>query len=230
MMIFKMKIPIIVVNLKAYAESTGKKSVAIAKSAEAVSIEMGIEIAIAPSFVDLVKVKESVSIPVFAQHVDTISPGSHTGSVTMENIKDWGIDGIIINHSEKQVKVSEIDMAIKRSRELGLKSLACSNNVEVTKAIAALGPDFVAIEPPELIGGDISVSMAKPEVVSDSVKAVMEINKNVLVLCGAGVKNKNDVKRAYELGSKGILVASGVVKAKDVKGALIDLSSGFVGD
>lgn len=225
-----MKTPIIVVNMKAYAESTGRKALQISKSAEDVARETGLEIAVAPSFVDLVKVKESVSIPVFSQHVDSITPGSHTGSITIENIRDWEIDGIIINHSERQVRVSEIDYVIKKSRELGLTSLVCSNNVDVTRAIAALGPDFVAIEPPELIGGDISVSVAKPEVISDSVKAVREINEKVQVLCGAGVKSGRDVRRAYELGSRGILVASGVVKAKDVKKALLDLASGFQGD
>lgn len=225
-----MKTPIIVVNMKAYAESTGRKALQISKLAEDVARETGLEIAVAPSFVDLVKVKESVSIPVFSQHVDSIMPGSHTGSITIENIRDWGIDGIIINHSERQIRVSEIDYVIKKSRELGMTSLACSNNVDVTRAIAALGPDFVAIEPPELIGGDISVSVAKPEVISDSVKAVREINEKVQVLCGAGVKTGRDVRRAYELGSRGILVASGVVKAKDVKKALQDLASGFQGD
>lgn len=227
---FKMNKPIIVVNFKAYGESTGKNSLNIAKTAEKVSNETGIEIAVAPSFVDLVKIKESVSIPVYAQHVDNILPGSHTGSITLENLKDWNIDGIIINHSEKQLKVSDIDELIKRSRGMGMKSIACTNNVSVTRAVASLGPDYVAIEPPELIGGDISVSVARPEVISDSVKVVKEVNINVTVLCGAGVKNKNDVKKAYQLGSSGILVASGVVKSKDIKSSLMDLASGFKGD
>ncbi|MGC8663494.1 MAG: triose-phosphate isomerase [Thermoplasmata archaeon] len=225
-----MNLPIIVVNFKAYVESTGMKSIKIAKIAEEVSKETGIEIAVAPSFADVVKVKELVSIPVFAQHADNISPGGHTGSITVENLKDWNIDGVIINHSEKQLKISEIDALIKKISDLGMKSIACTNNVSVTRAVSALSPDFVAIEPPELIGGDISVSMAKPEVIQDSVKVVKMIDKNVTVLCGAGVKNKNDVKRAYELGAMGILVASGVVKAKDVKSALMDLASGFAGD
>jgi len=225
-----MKTPIIVVNMKAYAESTGRRALQISKSAEDVARETGLEIAVAPTFVDLVKVKESVSIPVFSQHVDPVTPGSHTGSITVENLRDWEIDGIIINHSERQIRISEIDYIIKKSRELGLASLVCSNNVDVTRAIAALGPDFVAIEPPELIGGDISVSVAKPEVISNSVSAVREINEKVQVLCGAGVKSGRDVRRAYELGSRGILVASGVVKAKDVKKALLDLAAGFQGD
>lgn len=229
-MIFQMKTPIIVINFKAYLESTGKRSVQISRYAEEVSKETGIEIAVAPSFVDLVQVKESVEIPVFAQHVDDVQPGSHTGYITMENLKDWSIDGIIVNHSEKQIKLSEIDSIVKKARNNGIYSLVCSNNVEVTRAVSALGPDFVAIEPPELIGGEVSVSMAKPEVISDSVKAVKSINEKVILLCGAGVKNKNDVKRAYELGSSGILVASGVVKAKNVKEAILDLASGFISD
>jgi triosephosphate isomerase len=47
----------------------------------------------------------------------------------------------------------------------------------------------------------------------------------VPVLCGAGVKTGKDVRRALELGAKGVLLASGVVKAKDPRKALQDLVS-----
>jgi triosephosphate isomerase len=104
----------------------------------------------------------------------------------------------------------------------------CTNNLETSKAASVLSPDFVAVEPPELIGGDISVSQAQPELVSDTVSAIRSVSPNVKVLCGAGVKTGGDVKRALELGSEGVLLASGVVKAKDVEGAVRDLVSGMI--
>jgi triosephosphate isomerase len=79
------------------------------------------------------------------------------------------------------------------------------------------------VEPPELIGGDISVTNAKPEVVVEAVRAVHRVDASIPVLCGAGVKNGQDVKKAIELGAKGVLLASGVVKAKDQRQALRDL-------
>ncbi|MEM2199649.1 MAG: triose-phosphate isomerase [Thermoplasmata archaeon] len=222
-----MKIPLLIINFKAYRESMGRNAILISKIAEKVSNETGITIAVAPSCVDLVKVKENVSIPVLAQHVDPLPIGAFTGSINIENIKDWGIDGIIINHSEKQLKISEIDYLIKESKSNGLESVVCTNNIDVTKAVAELSPNYIAIEPPELIGGDISVSKAKPEVVQNSVKIVEKINREIKVLCGAGIKNRDDVKKAIELGSKGILVASGVIKAKEVELAILDLLRGM---
>jgi triosephosphate isomerase len=108
-----------------------------------------------------------------------------------------------------------------------LDHIVCSNNVATSKAIAAFSPNFVAVEPPELIGGDISVTTADPGIVSNSVKAVKGVDKNVKVLCGAGVKNGKDVSKAIELGADGVLLASGIVKAKDKESVIRDLVSGL---
>jgi triosephosphate isomerase len=104
---------------------------------------------------------------------------------------------------------------------------ACAANVEEAKALAALGPTFIAVEPPELIGGDISVTSADPSIVSDTVAAVKSVNPNVRILCGAGVKNGEDVAMAIKLGAEGVLLASGVTKANDVDSVLSDLVSNF---
>jgi len=57
---------------------------------------------------------------------------------------------------------------------------------------------------------------------------VKSVNKKVKVLCGAGVKNGKDVSKALELGSEGVLLASGVVKATDKKSVIQDLASGIL--
>ncbi len=220
-----MNLPLLVVNFKAYSESTGKRALDIAKYAENVSFELGVEIVVAPSFVDLVKVKESVTIPVFAQHVDENSPGSYTGKITLENLKEWDIDGVILNHSENQVKISHIDYIVKKAREYDMKTLVCAINDEISSSMAYLSPDFIAIEPPELIGGNVSVSTARPELVKNGVEKIKKINKNIGVLTGAGIKNGMDVKKAIELGSDGVLVASGITKAKDPYSAIKELAS-----
>ncbi|PIX31833.1 triose-phosphate isomerase, partial [Candidatus Bathyarchaeota archaeon CG_4_8_14_3_um_filter_42_8] len=71
------------------------------------------------------------------------------------------------------------------------------------------------IEPPELIGTGIPVSKAKPEVVTDTIKLVRKVNPTVTILCGAGISHGDDVAVALRLGTQGVLVASGIVKAKD---------------
>ena len=102
---------------------------------------------------------------------------------------------------------------------------ACAADVAEARALAKLNPTYIAVEPPELIGGDISVTTADPSIVTDTVAAVKAVNPSVRVLCGAGVKNGADVAKAIELGAEGVLLASGVTKATDVQAVLSDLVS-----
>ncbi|AEF95919.1 triose-phosphate isomerase [Methanotorris igneus] len=217
--------PVIIINYKTYKESIGKRGLEIAKIAEKVSEESGITIGVAPQFVDLRIVAENVNIPVYAQHIDAITPGSHTGHVLAEAIKDCGVKGTLLNHSERNMLLSDIDKAIEIAKSLELETIVCTNNINVSKAVAALNPTYIAIEPPELIGTGIPVSKANPEIVEGTVKEVRKINKDVKILCGAGISTGSDVKAALELGTDGVLLASGVVKAKDVEKAIRDLIS-----
>ena len=214
---------LIVINYKTYKESIGKRGLEIAKAAEKVGEESGITIGVAPQFVDLRMIVENVNIPVYAQHIDNINPGSHTGHILAEAIKDCGCKGTLINHSEKRMLLADIEAVINRCKDLGLETIVCTNNVNTSKAVAALSPDYIAVEPPELIGTGIPVSKANPEVVEGTVKAVKEINKDVKVLCGAGISKGEDVKAALDLGAEGVLLASGVVKAKNVEEAIREL-------
>jgi triosephosphate isomerase len=211
----KLQTPIIIVNFKTYLEATGRKAVELAKQAEKVSKETGASIVVAPQFADIARVAEAVEIPVFAQHIDPIKPGSCTGHVLVDSIKEAGAVGTLINHSEKQLKLVDIDTAIRLAREKNLISCVCANNPSVSAAAAALKPDIVSIEPPELIGTGVAVSKAQPEVVTDTVKLVREVNTEITILCGAGISHGEDVAVALKLGTQGVLVASGIVKAKD---------------
>jgi len=211
----KIQIPLILVNFKTYSEATGKKAVELAKKAEKVSLETKVSIGVAPQFTDIAAVASATEIPVFAQHIDPIEPGSYTGHVLADAVKEAGAIGTLINHSERQLKLSDIDMAIRIAREKKLVSVVCANNQTVSAAAAALKPDIIAVEPPELIGTGIPVSKAKPEVVLNTVKLVKEVNPKVTVLCGAGISHGEDVAAALRLGTQGVLVASSIVKAKD---------------
>ncbi|HDM22174.1 triose-phosphate isomerase [bacterium] len=213
----------IVVNFKAYSESAGERGVKIAKICEKVALESKKEIIVCPQTPDLSLISKEVSIPVFSQHIDPVEPGSRTGHITLESVKRY-VSGTLINHSEKRMKIADIDYIVKKCRKNGIKSIVCTNNVSVSMACSVLDPDYIAIEPPELIGGDISVTSASPEIVENAVKNIKKINPSVKVLCGAGIKTGEDVKKAIELGAEGVLLASGVVKAKDPEKVLMDLT------
>jgi len=211
----KLEPPIIIVNFKTYIEATGQRALELAKKAEKISRETSISIGVAPQFADIKTIAENVSIPVFAQHVDPIKPGGFTGHVLAESIKEAGAAGTLVNHSERQLKLSEIDEIVKLTREKKLCSVVCANNPSISAAVATLKPEIIAIEPPELIGTGIPVSKAQPEVITGTLSLVRKVNSEVIVLCGAGISRGEDVAAASKLGTQGVLVASGIVKAKD---------------
>ncbi len=223
----KIKTPVIMLNVKAYKESMGKKDLELAKACEEISEELGVSIAYAPQMVDLALIAREVKIPVLAQHADAFEPGSRTGYTVLEAVKEAGAVGTLINHSEHRLKIADIDFLITRAKELDLYTVVCTNNIPVSKACAELSPDCIAIEPPDLIGSGIPVSKAEPEIVEKSVEAVKQIDENIVVLCGAGISTGEDVKAAIELGAEGVLLASGVVKAENPKEVLRDLASGI---
>ena len=220
-----MDTPIVILNYKTYLESSGVNALNLAHDLASAASESGITMVAAPQAADIYRISEEASVPVYAQHIDPISPGGHTGSSLINTLVDAGISGSLINHSENRMKLADIDEVVKLCRENEIESCVCTNNIDTSKAVATLAPDAVAVEPPELIGTGIPVSQAQPEVVEDTVKEVKAINKNIKVLCGAGITTGDDMKAAMDLGADGVLLASGIIKAESPKDALLDLVS-----
>jgi triosephosphate isomerase len=218
--------PIILLNFKCYLEATGARAVQLAKYAQQVSEKFGVIVAVAPQAADIRLVSQQVKVPVFAQHIDPIAAGSHTGHMLAESVLEAGASGVIINHSERRLRADVIEDTIVRARGLGLTTTVCANTPGIAEAIAALNPGMVAVEPPELIGSGVAVSKAKPEIITDTVSRIRRINKDVMILCGAGITSGNDVREALRLGTQGVILASGVVKARNQLAAIEDLASG----
>jgi len=219
-----MNAPVLIVNCKAYAEATAARAVALAKVCEKVGRSSGVLVCIAVQAADIGAVSSAVSIPVFAQHVDAVRPGQFTGHTLPEAVVANGASGTLINHSERRVPLDVVDATVRRCRDAGLFSVVCARDATEAGRVATLHPDLVAYEPPELVGGDVSVSTAKPQVIQ---RAVKKIGTNSACIVGAGVKTAEDVRKSIELGAHGVLVASGVVLAKDQGKALRALLSGF---
>tara|TARA_B100000949_G_scaffold176493_1_gene157267 strand:+ start:545 stop:1201 length:657 start_codon:yes stop_codon:yes gene_type:complete len=216
-----------IINCKNYEEIAGEKIIKLAKIAEKISKKYKIKIAIAPPH-HLIPLITKFGIIVLAQHLDDKKVGSTTGFMIPEIIKKSKIDGSIINHSEHRITESEIKNLVKRLKKLKLKTIVCVKNVSEAKKYAKINPTFIAIEPPELIGTGRAISTEKPQLITNSINAVQDAKNSTKLLCGAGIVSAEDVSRAVELGSKGILVASGVIKAKNWENVLSDFSRGLV--
>ena len=222
-----MRTPVIVLNFKTYPEILGKRGWELAKRFAAVEDDTGASIVLAPPMSDLAHIAKLVHIPVFGQHVDAVEPGPTTGWTPPEALLEAGAAGTLINHSERKVAWEEMAKSVPRCRRLGLEVIACADDIAEAETLSKLAPEYIAIEPPELIGGDVSVTTAKPEVITKAVDRIRIANPNVSVLCGAGVRTRKDVAKALELGTVGVLLSSGVVKAKDPEKALRDLVNGL---
>ncbi|MFH1398877.1 MAG: triose-phosphate isomerase [Candidatus Woesearchaeota archaeon] len=220
-----MRTPIILINFKNYEKAVGKNAVKLAKICEKVAKETRTNIVAVVNPIDLRAVASSVKIPVFAQHIDPIEYGKHTGHILPELVKQAGAKGTLINHSEFRLQPDQIKKAVKRAKLLKLTTVVCASTPKIAAAVAKFHPDFIAIEPPELIGSEKSVSSAKPEIILKTIAMVRKVAK-IPVICGAGVKDKNDVIVALKLGSVGVLAASHIAQASNPEKPLRELALG----
>lgn len=214
-----MRLPVIITNFKAYPTATGAAAVQLAALHARVADETKHSFVVCVQAVDIAVVA-ATKIPVFAQHADPDEPGAHTGAVTIEALQSAGAVGTLLNHAEHRLPWDVLGKTVARAKAHHFLTLVCAATPEEGAKIAhEFAPDFIAVEPPELIGGDVSVSKADPECISRSVAL---IGANVIV--GAGVKNGDDVRIARARGAVGVLLASGVTKAADPYTVLLDLA------
>lgn len=218
-----------IINYKAYEEAF-TEGIEIAKYSKQIENKLGVNIIVAPPFTMLKDVKGLADT--IAQGVDEVDPGAFTAHVTWFELKNAGIKGTLLNHSEKRYAASkngEIDYgrlkkAVEKCKSAGLKTYVCVQNPEEARHVLEMQPTAIAYEPPELIGGDVSVSSSKPEIVKEFCDIVKSGSAS-LPLIGAGIKTPEDVKKSVELGAEGILVASGVMKSKDFESEIEGLAA-----
>jgi len=193
-----------IINFKTYKQ--GGSVIKLAKIVK--DSNKKIIIALQPT--DIYRVKKETNLGIYSQHVDYFEPGRNTGFILPEAIKSSGAIGTFLNHSEHKLKFSILKKTIQRCKKLNLKTIVFAKNLNEAKKISKLKPTFIALEPPELIAGKISISQANPDLIK---RVIKEIKINLLV--GAGVNNKKDVQIAKKLGAKGILVSSAVLKSSN---------------
>jgi len=216
-----------IINCKNYEDISGNKVVKLAKIIEKISKKYKIKIALAPPHHLLTKITD-LSIPVLAQHVDNVSVGSTTGFIIPELLKMSKVTGSLINHSEHRIPSNDIKQLVSRLQKLKMLSIVCVKNIAEAQKYAKLNPNYIAIEPPELIGSGKAVSKEKPELITKAVAAVKNANNSTRLLCGAGIVSGEDVEKAIQLGAKGILVASGIIKSKNWEKIIVEFSKAMI--
>ena len=224
----KLKTPIIILNYKTYSQASGEQALKLSKIVDKMMKKTKVNIVIAPQFADIYRLKREIKSPIFSQHIDPISPGSHTAHILPENVKEAGVVGTLLNHSERQIPDDIIRQTIEIGKKIGLEICVCAPSPEESAKLAKYEPEYIAFELPELIGSGISISKTEPELVKASVQKILDANPNVIPLCGAGISSGEDVYTALKLGTKGVLVASAFTKASDPEKKLKDLVDGVL--
>jgi triosephosphate isomerase len=214
----------LIINFKNYEEISAYRAVTLARAAHQVAKKLKVEIVVAPPQPALALIAKNIRIPVICQHVDNEKVGSSTGFFVPEIARSYGAVGSLINHSEHRIEMRSIASLVERMRKLGMTSIVCAREPHEVMEISVFRPDFIAIEPPELIGSGRAVSKEHPAIIT---KSIQEAGSRSSVICGAGITDKGDVAKAMELGSHGILVASGIVKATSWDKKIAELASGM---
>ena len=207
----KLRVPFFEVGVKNYVY--GDEVLRMGRHLDQLSKKYDIDIIYIVPYTDIRMVAENTeNLIVFAPYMDPIRPGRGMGLVLPESIKAAGAKGVLINHCERPMNISDIKQVIDRANELDLLSFACADTVEEARAIAQLHPDMIAPEPSQLIGSGTSSSM---DYVLETVKVIHEIDPNILVEQSAGITKGQQVYDFLMAGSEGAGAGSGIFTAQD---------------
>ncbi len=217
----------IFVNYKTYEEGTGQKAVNLTSILEEVAHESQIKIIPVVQAADVKEIVSSTKLEVWVQKIDPVEFGAHTGMIVPEAVLEDGASGTFLNHSEQRLpNFEELAKASDRAKEVGLKTLIFAKNLEELKNICSLTPNYIAYEPPELIGSTSnSVTESQPEIISQA----HDIAKSagIPLIVGAGVHSESDIRKSLELGAVGFAIATKIVKSLDPKKEVLELLEGY---
>lgn len=209
----KIQAPFFVVNPKSFLY--GESLMDLARYANRLAEEYDIDILFTAPLTELsIVAKECPNLIVTSQHMDHIKPGDSMGRVLAESLKEIGVQAVVMNHADNPMPSSILADTIQRAKDVGLQTIVCADSVQEGQAMAILGPDIVLAEPTELIGQD---QISDRDYVTSTIEKIKQVNPDVLVEQGAGIRSEKDVSELLQLGADGVGVTSGIVKAEHPK-------------
>lgn len=205
------KIPYFEIGIKNYVYGDDVLKAALA--AEAAAQKYDIDVLMVVPYTEIRRVAEHTKrIVILAPYMDPIRPGRGMADVLPEAIKAAGAHGVVVNHCERPMSLSAIKRTISRAKELDLLTFACADTLEEARAIAQLHPDIINPEPTELIGSGL---VSDKEFVAESIRAIKEIDPNIIVEQAAGISNGQQVYDFIYAGAEAAGAASGIFKSAD---------------
>ncbi len=215
----------IFLNFKTYPQATGEGAVELARIAQEVSQATGVKINLALQATDIFRVAQQIKIPIFGQHLDSVSEGKHTGFTTALALKKAGASGVFLNHSERNFySFADLGIAIEKASHQDLETLIFAKDVKIAVKVDQFKPTYIALEDPQLIASDMAM-IEKPgnfQLIREFIESIRSTP-----LIGAGIRDREDVFNSLKIGLKGVALSSAFVQASDPRQVLSSLSSAF---
>jgi triosephosphate isomerase len=179
----------------------------------------GVEIVICPAFASLA-VAVGRGLPVYAQNVHWAEQGAFTGEVSAPMLRELGVEGAIVGHSERRQLFAETDETVRMrcaaALEAGLRVIACVGETEaereagetdavLRRQVAAIPRHdalVIAYEPVWAIG---TGKTATPELAQQAHETIKELH-DTRVLYGGSVKPENATELLTQPAVDGALV------------------------
>lgn len=191
----------------------GNDVLKLAKAADKAAARYGVDVIFTTPYANIEQVaRETEHIHVFAPHMDALRTGRGLADILPESLKAAGAQGVMLNHCEKPLAFTVLQETIRRADEVGLITIVCADSIAEARAVALLKPDIVVAEPSELIGTGQASDL---NYVGASIRAVKEVDPDILVLQGAGISSGEDVYRVIRAGAEATGSSSGIACAAD---------------
>ena len=209
-------------SLKTYLQSSGDQVITLLKIAQKVSQDTKVPIIPCAQSSDIYRIKQELKIEVWAQHVDPIDPGRHSGYISPHSTKQAGATGTVLNHGEHLIKPTLIKKTMAKAHQYGLQTLVICETLDLAYQVSKYNPKYLAYEKAALIAGPVSMIDKEEASISKLAKAIPQP-----LIVGAGITTGDHVRRTVKAGGKGVILASAVVKASDPEKKLRELALGF---
>src|SRR4051794_2479000 len=192
-----------------------------------------VDVVVCPPYTSLgtaVQLLAGTDVGVFAQNVHWESEGAFTGEISPSMLKELGVYGSIVGHSERRQFLGESDESVARRTEAalaaGLQVIACVGELEsereageteavLRRQLSVLEPDdnlVIAYEPVWAIG---TGKTATPEIAQEAhafIKSLIDLP----VLYGGSVKPENAAELAAQPDVDGALVGGASLDVESV--------------
>ena len=98
-----------------------ENAVKLAKLCESISKKTKTKIIIVPQDSDIHRIREKSKVKIFAQHLDNIEYGAHTGFTLLQDVKKAGASGTVLNHAEHKIPLKQIKDLVKKCKKSKFK-------------------------------------------------------------------------------------------------------------